>query len=259
MAAGEIWLRALAGLVALLLVPEADGQAVPSPAPTKPESDPRNKAQLTGFGIDWLAELGVALFPILFLLGCLVIRLCWGCCASIFGFGNRGRKPRKVNFRTTEVVDTSGPFDWVIEGLIGQEADDAGFCMADLLAGGDGADWVEQWDETYGAWYFWNSTTGAVLNTPSLCLSPLSAQVTRAPRVPNVPNTLPPPPRVALPPACPRTDVLGKAQRVQGADHQGAQEGGGGRLNGGCSGAAEAAGARRRGAKHHAAGASQDL
>ena len=176
-----------------------DGASEPTPHPT-----PSGQNPLTGFKVDWLAEMGYALFPLVFLLGCLVIRLVWGCCAGIFGWGNRGRPPKRVieELLTQELATTSGPFDWVIEGLTGRAAADNGTSMDDLLQGiSNGSAWVEQWDENFGAWYFWNSETGEVRLKAAASVSALTLGASRAFAVPS--------PRVLMPPVAHCPDLLG--------------------------------------------------
>ena len=127
-----------------------------TPSPTVPSHD------LGGYRVNWIQEYGILLFPIIFMAGCLVIRMIWGCCASIYGWGNRGRPPvPRPPTPAEEVLNTqAAPFDWVIESFTGQNAAGTGTGMDDLLvAGKRSTPWVEQWSEAHKSWYYWNTDT----------------------------------------------------------------------------------------------------
>lgn len=166
MVASRIWVRLdgylFRALGYCLLAACITSAQAPTPGPTP------DHHYLGGFRVDWLSEVDILLFPILFLIVCFAIRMLWGCCAFLHGWGNRGRPPRKV--AEEEVLDTTAaPFDWVIDGLTGQTGRDSGTSLTNLLNGVGvvGNPWLEQWDERYQAYYYWNKDTHEVGNSMS--------------------------------------------------------------------------------------------
>lgn len=138
----------------------------PAPAPTAVEGDPPINPEFSGLTVDSLSSMAWLLFPFVFFLACFILRQLWGCCARCCGWGNRGRPPKKKD-KTDKVLETvAAPFDFVIDGLSGRgertRAEGGDASVDDLLKDLGGSPWVEQWDETHQAWYFWNTKTNEV-------------------------------------------------------------------------------------------------